>query len=318
MLARLLLVALGTLLPQAPSGETPSEPRIVGGSIKEPVKVKSVPPKYPNDAKRAGMAGVVILECTISPKGEVADTRVLRGLPLLSEAAIEAVREWRYTPTLLDGVAVPVIMTVTVNFKLEAVRFEDLMGSLRHENEDVRMAAALGLSRLKEGGFAGSPEKRDAISALERLAAKDESASVRAAAAQALTQLDGRPLPANASTSHEAGSTAEPGPTADLLSEAVIEPPSDSPVLDSPPRIRNPAKPQYPREAFDAKIEGTVLIEVLVDDKGRIVKARVIQSVPGLDEAALDAAKKWQFEPARKGGKPVATILHMPVAFRIY
>jgi TonB family protein len=57
---------------------------------------------------------------------------------------------------------------------------------------------------------------------------------------------------------------------------------------------------------------------VLVDDKGRIVKARVIQSVPGLDEAALDAAKKWQFEPARKGGKPVATILHMPVAFRIY
>ena len=314
MLARLLLVALGTLLPQAPSGETPSEPRIVGGSIKEPVKVKSVPPKYPNDAKRAGMAGVVILECTISPKGEVADTRVLRGLPLLSEAAIEAVRQWRYTPTLLEGVAVPVIMTVTVNFKLEAVRFEDLMGSLRHENEDVRMAAALGLSRLKGSG----PEKRDAISALERLAAKDESAMVRAAAAQALTQLDGRPLPANASTSHEAGSTAEPGPTADLLSEAVIDSSSKSPEFDSPPRVRRTAKPQYPREAFDAKVEGTVLIEMLVDDKGRVAKARVIQTVPGLDEAALDAAMKWQFEPARKGGKPVATIIHMPVAFRIY
>jgi len=48
----------------------------------------------------------------------VADVKVLRGLPLLDQAAIEAVRQWVYTPTLLNGVPVPVIMTVTVNFKL--------------------------------------------------------------------------------------------------------------------------------------------------------------------------------------------------------
>jgi protein TonB len=48
----------------------------------------------------------------------VTDVRVLRGLPLLDRAAIEAVRQWVYTPTLLNGVPVPVIMTVTVNFKL--------------------------------------------------------------------------------------------------------------------------------------------------------------------------------------------------------
>jgi protein TonB len=48
----------------------------------------------------------------------VTDVKVLRGLPALDQAAVEAVRQWVYTPTLLNGVPVPVIMTVTVNFKL--------------------------------------------------------------------------------------------------------------------------------------------------------------------------------------------------------
>jgi protein TonB len=62
--------------------------------------------------------GVVILECTISPQGKVTDVKVLRGIPLLNESAVQAVQQWVYTPTLLNGVPVPVIMTVTVNFKL--------------------------------------------------------------------------------------------------------------------------------------------------------------------------------------------------------
>ena len=76
-------------------------------------------------------------------------------------------------------------------------------------------------------------------------------------------------------------------------------------------------KPEYPREAFEARIQGTVLVEALIDESGHIAKARVVQSVPGLDEAALDAARKWRFEPAMKNGKPVATLIHMPVSFRI-
>jgi protein TonB len=60
----------------------------------------------------------VVLECTISPAGKVVHVKTLRGVPQLTEAAIDAVRQWEYTPTLLNGVAVPVIMTVTVTFKL--------------------------------------------------------------------------------------------------------------------------------------------------------------------------------------------------------
>lgn len=104
-------------LPDAPP-PPPQQPVRVGGQIKEPKKLKNVPPVYPAIATQARVQGVVILECTISPQGKVTDVKVLRGIPLLDQAAIDAVKQWVYTPTLLNGVPVPVIMTVTVNFKL--------------------------------------------------------------------------------------------------------------------------------------------------------------------------------------------------------
>jgi protein TonB len=63
-----------------------------------------------------------VLECLIDPRGHVVDVKVLRGLPLLDDAATEAVRQWVYTPTLVNGVPTPVIMTVTVTFRLNPVR----------------------------------------------------------------------------------------------------------------------------------------------------------------------------------------------------
>jgi len=102
-------------LPDAPP---PTQAVRVGGQIKEPKKLKNVNPTYPDIAKQARVQGVVILECTISPQGKVSEVKILRGIPLLDAAAIEAVKQWVYTPTLLNGVPVPVIMTVTVNFRL--------------------------------------------------------------------------------------------------------------------------------------------------------------------------------------------------------
>jgi protein TonB len=103
-------------LPDAPP--PPVQAVRVGGQIKEPKKLKNVNPVYPDIARQARVQGVVILECTISPQGKVTEVKVLRGIPLLDQAATDAVRQWVYTPTLLNGVPVPVIMTVTVNFKL--------------------------------------------------------------------------------------------------------------------------------------------------------------------------------------------------------
>ena len=59
----------------------------------------------------------MILEITIAPDGTIREARILRSIPLLDQAALDAVRQWRYEPTQLNGTPVPVIMTVTVSFQ---------------------------------------------------------------------------------------------------------------------------------------------------------------------------------------------------------
>lgn len=88
----------------------------VGGNVRTPSKIKHVSPAYPPLAKSARVAGLVILEVLIDREGRVTDAQVLRSIPLLDQAAIDAVMQWAFTPTLLNGNPVPVIMTVTVNF----------------------------------------------------------------------------------------------------------------------------------------------------------------------------------------------------------
>lgn len=90
----------------------------VGGNVAPPLKTRDVRPQYPNAAREARVQGVVILEIVVAESGDVADARVLRSIPALDEAAIEAVRQWQFRSTLLNGEAVPVILTVTVQFNL--------------------------------------------------------------------------------------------------------------------------------------------------------------------------------------------------------
>ncbi len=90
-----------------------------GGEIREPKKIFHVPPVYPQIALSSGVQGVVILEATIGETGAIENIRVLRSHPLLERAAVEAVKQWRYTPTRLNGQPVPVMITVTVNFMIE-------------------------------------------------------------------------------------------------------------------------------------------------------------------------------------------------------
>jgi len=102
-----------------PPPPPPAAPVRVGGNIKAPQKVKHVNPVYPPIAQSARVQGVVIIEATIGPDGAVKDAKVLRSIPLLDAAALDAVKQWQFTPTLLNGVPVPVIMTVTVQFTLQ-------------------------------------------------------------------------------------------------------------------------------------------------------------------------------------------------------
>jgi TonB family protein len=102
---------------RSPSPRPPVRPQ--AGRIAEPKKIRNVAPTYPLDMREKRIQGTVVLESVISTQGCISSTEVVRSVdPYLDVAALRAVSQWRYTPTLLDGVPVPVIMTITVNFKL--------------------------------------------------------------------------------------------------------------------------------------------------------------------------------------------------------
>ncbi len=107
-----------TMPPPPPPVVQPPAPVRPGGAIREPRKIFDVPPVYPPIATIARVEGMVILEAVINERGGIERVKVLRSVPLLDAAAIEAVKQWRYTPTLLNGTPVPVLMTITINFTL--------------------------------------------------------------------------------------------------------------------------------------------------------------------------------------------------------
>jgi protein TonB len=95
----------------------PVTPLRVGSHVKEPVKLTHVDPVYPKIAIDARIQGVVIIEAVIDTSGRVTEAKVLRGVPLLDQAALEAVRQWVYTPTLVDGIPTPIVLVITVIFE---------------------------------------------------------------------------------------------------------------------------------------------------------------------------------------------------------
>lgn len=94
----------------------PAVPVRIGPHVQPPRKVRHVDPVYPELARKARVTGIVLLECVIDREGVVRSVAVLSGHPLLERAAVDAVRQWTYRPTLLNGVPVEIVMTVTVHF----------------------------------------------------------------------------------------------------------------------------------------------------------------------------------------------------------
>ena len=114
------VVPNGTAKP-LPSGATGKPSRIrVGGDIEAPHLITKVQPVYPESARSAGVSGIVILHAIISKDGKPLSLRVMNSQidPDLARSAVEAVSQWRYTPTLLNGEPIEVDTTIMVNFSL--------------------------------------------------------------------------------------------------------------------------------------------------------------------------------------------------------
>jgi protein TonB len=114
-----LLSNVSAAAPPPPPKPVKRNPIRIGGNVQESKLIRRIEPAYPELAKRARIQGRVVLVVTVDEEGNVADINVTSGHPLLNDAALTAVRQWKYSPTLLNGEPVPVIATVTVEFKLK-------------------------------------------------------------------------------------------------------------------------------------------------------------------------------------------------------
>ncbi len=114
-----LLSSVAPSAPPPPPKPVKRDPIRVGGNVQESKLIRRVEPAYPELAKRARVQGQVVLVVTVDEEGNVTDIRVTKGHPLLNDAATSAVKQWKYSPTLLNGEPVPVIANVTVFFNLK-------------------------------------------------------------------------------------------------------------------------------------------------------------------------------------------------------
>ena len=116
LLAALACVCLAVLA-AAQTADTPKRLRISSG-VAEGLKTHTVNPRYPREARDKGVQGDVFLQATIDTNGNIASLKAVKGDPILADAAIEAVKQWKYKPYLLNGEPVEVETTIRVVFRM--------------------------------------------------------------------------------------------------------------------------------------------------------------------------------------------------------
>jgi len=110
------------------------------------------------------------------------------------------------------------------------------------------------------------------------------------------------------------------------ISTLVASPPADPPQtpatvriaqLPEPPRKVVDVRPVYPDLARTARVEGTVILEAVLDTSGRVTQLHVVRSVPLLDQAALGAVRQWRYSPSVYGGRPVSVLMTITILFKL-
>jgi TonB family protein len=232
-----------------------------GAKVMPPKLVKQVDPVYPEIARRARVEGAVILEATTDTYGRVASVKVLRGIPLLDQSAIDALRQWVYEPMVVDGKPRPVTFTVTMQFRL-------------NEKKPEVSGVIGGVVGGVQGGIEGGVEGGVVGGVLGGAAGEQARKEFEKGALRAVGDV-------------------------------------------KPPRLVKYVEPVYPPEARKAGVEGVIILEARADEKGDVLNARVLRSIPALDQAAIDAVKQWKYEPLVIDGKPRPVVFTVTVRFEL-
>ena len=228
----------------------PARVRVSEG-VMQGLLVKNTAPAYPPRAREARIQGAVITQVTISKAGDVENVQILSGDPILAPAAMEAIKQWKYRPYLLNGEPWDVETTVRVKFTLAG---NSWAAGTAGDHPG-------GIPPGEPGGIVDAADARDPQSLPPR--------RVRVSA-----------------------------PVEEKLSLKKVP-------------------PKYPENARDQRIQGTVLMQVVVDKVGDVAKIELISGHPALAPAAIEAVKQWKYKPYLLNGEPVAVDTQVQVNFTL-
>ena len=330
------------------------EPALELKNIDQPPRVlKRVPPEYPRLQKQKGVTGEVVVQFIVTKKGEIVEAEVVESTnPAFNKAALNAVRQWKFSPGIKGGQPVNVRLRQPIEFNLTEAG--------RGRRAGPRPASKFKLPMLKapkDLTFDTPPRIKKAVFAVypyELLTA----GTAGAAQAGLLIDTEGRlveiadltgtaPEFVNALRAMLETFEFEPAlhkgkPARSWLGYAVRFDPKgggDVPVnasakeilaelakeqpaiatgreLDSPPQPIFTKTPNYPRTIQDKSTAGEAQIEFFVDKDGAVQLPKIVSaSDPHFGYAAVQAISTWRFKPVTKAGQPVITRIRVPMKF---
>ena len=297
-----------------------------GDGVQPPALKFSTLPNYTEQARNAALEGNVLLRVVVSEEGNVEDVLVVRSLnPGLDQEAIETVRHWSFRPATLQDHPVRSMATVQVKFdlkrdqerwpRIQVVPESDSSISLpeltyfadafyTQEAIDAQIHGDIGLELTVNAD--GVPTDVRVIEALDPAL---DQASVKAA-----KRWRFRPM-------------TDTGNSSPMKLRANISFKYKPPSSDLPPRIGKDVtppsvlyqiEPHYTEEAIKLGMQGMVGIAMVVDEAGLPTKLKVTSPLGhGLDENAMEAVKKWRFDPGQRDGKPVPVQATIQVTFKL-
>ena len=313
--------------------------------------IKKVAPVYPPLARQARIQGTVMLRVVIDKAGDVANIQLISGHPMLAPAAMEAVKQWKYQPYLVDGKPVEVETKVQVNFALgqrptPEGTVGDAPGGLAPA---VTNSAANGGSvvRVSESVMrAMCTQKSDPLYPASAIQAKIEGTVTlnarinKAGEVEQVTVVTGHPMLVPPSIEAVKQWKYQPyllnGEPVDVETTVRLdyslgrEDPSTGVVTDAamPQFVRvapgieagllvRKVAPSYPHEAREQHIQGTVILKAIINTEGNISDLELVSGDPMLAQASIDAVKQWKYQPYMLNGNPVEVETHIQVNFTL-
>lgn len=325
-----------------------SYPLQVNESVMEGLLIHKVPPKFPQDLGPS-VQGPVILRASIDKDGNIARLDVVSGHPSLVAAAIDAVKQWRYRPYLLHGEAVEVTTTIGVGYlRIGNDRPEQVAAASRDRANDdrneVQLPSSLASTLLmRKVPPVYPPLARQAlIQGLVVLSIViNKDGEVRD-----VKLVSGHPMLAPAATTavkqwrykpYVADDQPVDVATTVQVNFKIRGPDGDTPQgargdwhlsLHPPQFVRasegvmqglldKKVDPEYPVDAKEKHVEGTVVLNVDVDDDGNVGRVELVSGHPMLAAAAMDAVLLWRYRPLVLNGTPTAVETTVQVKFEL-